>query len=299
MALSSNTGGRPRLACEITAERVIAARVSSAQRALDVYSTRRLPTGAVVPHLGGANVTAGEAVRQATLSALESISGNLRDVLLVIPDAAVRLLLLDFDDLPMKHEEADSVIRFRAKKSLPFDADSACLSFQTDRSRRPVKVTAAFSPREVVEEYEGVILDAGFNPGVVVPSIVATLGLVEVNRPTMVVKVDATTTTVSIIDGNSLILLRTLEAPGRTGLTLQDITANVLPSMVFYEDTYSSKVDRVLLTGDSNLMELSAALASEANVRVEALATEGVGGAGLGDTLPASMLAPVAGGLLA
>jgi type IV pilus assembly protein PilM len=299
MSYPVNTSGRPKIACEITADRVIAARVSSGQRALDVYSTRRLPSGAVLPNLSGTNILQPEAVRQATASTLEGISGSLRDVLLVIPDAAVRLLLLDFDDLPTKHEEAASVIRFRAKKSLPFDADSASLSFQTDRTRRPVKVTAAFAPRTAVEEYEQAVIDAGFNPGFVVPSIVATLGLVEVSRPTMVVKVDATTTTVSIIDGNSLILLRTLEAPGRTSLTLQDITSNVLPSMVFYEDTYSSKIDRLLLTGDADLMTLSSALQNETNIPVEALATERVGGAGLGDTLPASVLAAVAGGLLA
>ncbi len=298
MAFSSNPSSRPRLACEITAERVIAARVNAAQAAIDVYSSRRLPTGSLLPGLSGTNVLQGEGLRQAVGGALEAVAGSLRDVLLIIPDAAVRVLLLDFDDLPAKHADAAAVVRFRAKKSLPFDADSAALSFQVDRTRRPVKVVAAFSPRDVIAEYEGIIADVGFVPGVVVPSIIATLGLVQADRPTMIVKVDGATTTVSIVDGDRLILLRTLEAPGRSTLTMQDVAANVLPSIVFFEDTYAAKVDRVLLTGDAEMSTLSAQLQQETAVRVETLASPNLSGDGLGDMLPPAVLAPVAGGLL-
>ena len=298
MSLSPNPSSRPRLACEITAERVIAARVNLTQRALDVYSTRRLPTGTLLPGLSATNVLQADALRSAVGSALDAISGSLRDVMLIIPDAAVRVLLLDFDDLPQKHEDAAAVVRFRAKKSLPFDVESAALSFQVDRTRRPIKVVAAFSPRSVIEEYEGAVADAGFNPGVVLPSILATLGMVEADRPTMIVKVDGATTTVSILDGRNLILLRTLELPGRTALSLQDISASVLPSMVFFEDTYASKVDCVLVTGDAEMQALSSSLQGETNVRVEPLVAASLPGDALGDTLPPSVLAPVAGGLI-
>ncbi|HUR36815.1 MAG TPA: hypothetical protein VM009_03295 [Terriglobales bacterium] len=297
MALSPNPSSRPRLACEITADRVIAARVNASHRALDVYSNRRLPAGTLVPGLSGTNVQNAAALRQAVGSALESVSGGARDVLLIIPDAAVRVLLLDFDDLPQKYEDAASVVRFRAKKSLPFDVESAACSFQVDRSRRPLKVIATFSPRDVIQEYEGIILDAGFNPGVVLPSIIATLGLVQADQPTMIVKVDGGTTTVSIVDGSSLILLRTLEIPGRASLSLQDISSNVLPSMVFFEDTYSAKLERVLVTGDVETQALASSLQNETNLRVEPLAGSNLPGDGLGDTLPPSVLAPVAGGL--
>lgn len=299
MAFSSNSNGRPRLACEITTDRVIAARVNPALNSLEVYATRRLPTESLRPSLSGNNLIQVDAVRQAVASALESVAGSLRDVTLIIPDPAVRVLLLDFDDLPSGETEAAAVVRFRARKSLPFDADHASLSFQADRSRRPVRVVAAFAPREVLAEYEGVVTDAGFSPGVVVPSIIATLGLVNVDTPTMVVKLDGSTSTVSIVNGQNLILMRTLEAPGRTAITVQEISGNVLPSMVFFEDTYSSKVERVLVTGDADLAALSSALQAETGVRVEPLPTGGIGGQGFGDPLAPWLLAPVAGGLLA
>jgi type IV pilus assembly protein PilM len=298
MAYTSNSNGRPRVGCEISADRVIAARVASGQRALDVYATRRFPSGTVQPGLGAANVLQPEALRQAVGGALEAVAGNQRDILLVIPDAAVRVLLLDFDDLPSDPDEASAVIRFRGRKSVPFDADHAALAFQVDRSRRPVKVVAAFSPREVIAEYERAVTESGFNAGFVLPSIVSTLGLIDVTRPTLIVKVDGMTSTVSIVDANRLVLLRTIEVPGRSVLTLQDITSNVLPSMVFFEDTYSAKIDRVIVTGDAELNSLAEGLAAEAGVQVEALSTTGFGGGGLGDPLPPALLAPIAGGLL-
>jgi type IV pilus assembly protein PilM len=297
--MTSNSNGRPRLACEITVDRVIAARVNAGHNALEVYATRKLPAGSIMPGLGGSNIVHPDAVRQAVGAAFESVSASLRDVTLIIPDPAVRVLLLDFDDLPAAHDEAAAVIRFRARKSVPFDVDAASLSFQADRARRPVRAIAAFSPREVIGEYENIISDSGFAAGVVVPSIVATLGLVNVAAPTMVVKIDGTTSSVSIVNGSNLILLRTLEVPGRSLLTVQDIAGNVLPSMVFYEDTYHTKVERVLITGDTELTSLARALQEETGAQVEPLSTASLGGSSFGDPLPSSLLAPVGGGLLA
>ena len=55
--------------------------------------------------------------------ALSAVAGRSRDVCLVIPDATTRIMLLDFDTLPAKPEEADAVVRFRLKKSLPFEVE--------------------------------------------------------------------------------------------------------------------------------------------------------------------------------
>ena len=64
-------------------------------------------------------------------------SGRWRDVTVVVPDAAVRVLLLDFDQLPSKAAEALPVVRFRLKKLLPFDADDGGgeLSGDVERAR--------------------------------------------------------------------------------------------------------------------------------------------------------------------
>jgi hypothetical protein len=69
--------------------------------------------------------------------------------------------------------------------------------------------------------------------------------------------------------------------------------------MVFFEDTYSSKIEEVLIAGVAEVGRVASALQSEIGVQVEELRGTGVGsGDSLGDTLSNSMLTGVAGALL-
>ena len=91
----------------------------------------------------------------------------------MIPDATTRIMLLDFDTLPPKAEDADAVVRFRLKKSLPFEVEQAAVSFDRQGTADPVRLMAAVTPRNMLEEYESLVREAGYNPGAVVPSMIA------------------------------------------------------------------------------------------------------------------------------
>ena len=106
------SAARPRVACEITTDRVIAARASEQGSAVDTFTTRRLPEGAVAPNLSGPNVQDGAALRNAIKGALTAVSGKSRDLVAILPDAAIRVLLLDFEDLPAKPQESEAVVRY-------------------------------------------------------------------------------------------------------------------------------------------------------------------------------------------
>jgi type IV pilus assembly protein PilM len=299
MTVKQKQNEQPKLACEIGADRVIAARATKDASSLDIYTSRRLATGAVAPSLTSPNVLQGEALRQAITSALETVATNSKDVIAVLPDAAVRVMLLEFDSLPEKREEIEAIIRFRVKKSLPFDVDHAALSYQRNGGNGTVKVIAALAPGGVMAEYEAAFRDCGYAPGVVLPSTLATLGMVAADRPTMVVKVDVNTTSVAIVDQEALILLRMLDHPGRPDVNAQELAEQIHPSMVFFEDTYGSRIERVLVTGLADVSRLGAALQSEIEVQVSELSGSGVAaGESLGDALPQAMLTGVAGALL-
>src|ERR1019366_4054963 len=120
---------KPRVACEISAERVVAGRAGEGAQTLQAAAARAIPDGALVPGLQQANVTAREPLVAALRDALSAVAGRSRDVCLVIPDATTRIMLLDFDTLPAKAEEADAVVRFRLKKSLPFEVEHSAVSF--------------------------------------------------------------------------------------------------------------------------------------------------------------------------
>ena len=87
-----------------------------------------------------------------------------------MPDAAVRVVLVEFDTLPSDRDEALAVVRFRLKKSLPFDVDKAKVSYHAQKVNNEVRVVAAVAMASVIEDYERAFRDAGFDPGVVLPS---------------------------------------------------------------------------------------------------------------------------------
>jgi type IV pilus assembly protein PilM len=263
--------GRPPIACEVTATHVIAGRTNSSRDALETVDTRSLGDHTLTPGLLAENVhdagTLQRAIRE-TLTAVGARTG--REVVVVVPDAAVRIVLLDFDTLPERKSEADAVVRFRLKKSLPFDVDKAALSYDIQRSATAVRVVAAVTLGTVLAEYESAVREAGFIPGVVLPSTVATLGAVDGSRPTMVLKVDRGTTSVAMVDNNELRLFRTLES-GVSEVNGERLAEDVYPSIVFFQDTYGVNVERLLVAGSTPTAQIAPALESQTGMRVQEL----------------------------
>lgn len=206
---------RPRVAVEVRPEGVYAARTNDASGAIAQVAKVELLPGAVVPSLRVGNIVDRIAVIAAlrrVLSALEI--GKLRDVTLVVPDSAVRVLLLDFDALPSNREEALAVVRFRLAKLLPFSPEAAQVSYQVMGQRaRQLQVLAVAIPYEVLHEYESVVRDSGFEPGAVLPSTLAVASAIDDAAQTASLLVNGTeyALTTAILRRGELLLHRTLE----------------------------------------------------------------------------------------
>lgn len=217
--LPTSLGTRPRLAVEIRAEGVVAARAEDAAALLTAVSRTNLPAGAVVPSLKTGNLVDPVGVTAAVRRVLDEVSGKGTDrslgrhVTLVVPDATVRVLLLDFDQLPSKAVEALPVVRFRLKKLLPFDADAAAVSYQVLASERSgLRVLAVAMPKDVLGEYENAVTAAGYLPGAVLPSTLAALsGLDAADTAVLVVNADPGEVTTAIVKGGILLLHRALD----------------------------------------------------------------------------------------
>src|SRR6202140_1655218 len=134
MRSGSNTA-KPKLACEIAADRVLVGRLSDDGLSLAACGAHELAPGSVVPDLVEGNLRQRDAVSAAVEETLSSVAGRTHDVIAVVPDAAVRVVLLEFDTLPSDSEEAASVVRFRMTKSLPFDVDKARVSYHAQKSK--------------------------------------------------------------------------------------------------------------------------------------------------------------------
>ncbi len=215
-------GTRPRLACEVRAEGVVSARAEDAAGLLVAASRADLTDGVLAAGLKLGNMVDRAAVVAAVRSTLDAVSGGVRtrDVTLIVPDAAVRVLLLDFDMLPGKVAEALPVVRFRLKKLLPFDAEDAVVSYQVMSSSRDlVRVVAVAMPREVLAEYEAVVTAAGYVPGAVLPSTLAALaGLEEAEAAALVVNAGAQQVTTAIVQDGVILLHRSLDMTEGVGV---------------------------------------------------------------------------------
>jgi type IV pilus assembly protein PilM len=270
MAKTHNSA-KPKVACEIAADRVIAGRVSETGAMLDACVSSELSPGTVVPDLVEPNLRERNSVFQALRNTLGSVSGRSRDVIAVLPDAAVRVVLLDFDTLPTNRGEAEAVVRFRLKKSLPFDVEKAKVSYQSQTSTTGLRVIAAVALATVVDDYESAFREAGYTAGVVVPSMLAALGVAKATGPTLVVKVDARTTSIAIMDKQQLLLFRTLENARGVTITGEQLAEEVYPSVVFFQDTYHMNIDRIFVAGVSDLGNAAPALRAQTGAEVEEL----------------------------
>jgi type IV pilus assembly protein PilM len=296
--MSSNfQSGKPKVACEIAADRVIAARASDSRQALELCSTSELAPGCVVPDLTEGNLRQRDAVVSALREVLGNIGSRARDVTAVLPDAAVRVALLDFEALPLKREEAEGVVRFRLRKSLPFDVDKAKVSYQAQSVNGTVRVVAAVALNSVIEEYEAVIREAGFNPGIVLPSMLAALLGAPADRGTLVVKVDARTTSIAVLDQQQLLLFRTLENARGVTISGEQLAEDVYPSVVFFQDTYNTNIEQIFVSGISDVSSVASSLQSQTGAEVKELVKASQLGLG-GGSIPKWRMAGVVGALL-
>jgi len=291
---SHTSTDRPLLACEISEDRVIAARANGSGNALEAHTSRRLATGTLTAGLTKTNIERHQALLDALQSALRDVAGKHKDVVAILPDASIRVVLLDFDSLPDDPEEAKSIIRFRVRKTVPFNVDDALLSYNMQPNGNAWRVIAALVPRSILHEYEGVFVQAGYEAGIVVPSIIATLGLVDVAKPTLVVKIDSNSCTLALLHPNALLQVRTMEFPA-TEHSVSKLAEQVFPSLVFHEDTFNSKVERILLTGTAATAGMGAALQRECGVIVEEVSASGLTGSAFGEPTPPAMLTGVLG----
>jgi len=208
-----------------------------------------------------------------------------RDVALILPDYCTRIAVLDFDSFPNDTKEQASLIRFRLKRSVPFDAESAAMGYwpQPVTGGKKVDVLVAMAPLEVVSRYEAPFRSAAMNPGLVVPSSLAAMELAPAGGLNVLAKLTGRVLTVVARQGGALKLVRCLELPAAG---LDDVAAVLAPTFVYLEDNLGGKAEMLYLCGfGSQTDEAERRFAEELAVAVQTvrspLGVPGEGNAGL------------------
>ncbi len=195
-----------------------------------------------------------------------------RRAALILPDYAVRVTVLDFDDFPSDGREQASLVRFRLKRTVPFDVDTAALSFLPQAHRaggKRVDVAVAVAPLEIVARYEAPFRLAGFHVGWVTPSTLAALELVPRTGLNVLAKCTGRILSLAVVDHGVLKLVRSIEL---ADVTAEEITGHLIPTFAYVEDQLSAAPDLLLVCGfGSAAGETRSWLESELHVRTEPL----------------------------
>jgi type IV pilus assembly protein PilM len=209
-----------------------------------------LAAGALTPGLKVPNVADPAAMAAAVESVLGEVNAKTKALTLVVPDAAARVLLLDFDTLPPKRQEALSVVRFRLRKMVPFDVETASVSYQVMAERAgQLSVLVTVMPGDVLAEYEGVIRDAGYSPGAVLPSTLAISAAMESNDAALMVNQAGSSVTTAVTQGDEMLLHRLMELPADERARDQEMAQAVITTLAWYEDTLRSTPGNLYYAG--------------------------------------------------
>src|ERR1039457_4947222 len=151
-----------------------------------------------------------------------------KDVALILPDFSARISVLDFDSFPADAKEQAALVRFRLKRSVPFDVESAAVSYwaQSGANKR-VDVVVVMAPLEIVSRYEAPFRAVGMIPGLVTTSSVAALELAPEVGLNVMAKLSGHVLTVLVRQKGALKLARCLELPSTD---LADVAAVLLPT---------------------------------------------------------------------
>lgn len=230
-------GTRPKVACEIRPEGVVAGHGGKKHGEM-VVAFSPLAEGAVAPGLKVPNLVDAYAVKAALESALGDIDAHTKEVTLIVPDAAARVLLLDFDTLPAKQSEALAVVRFRLRKMVPFDVEAAAVSYQVmAQKKEQLSVLVTVMPGDVLEEYERALRSAGYEPGVVLPSTLAAAAAVEGDGATLMVNRAGASVTTAVTQGDEMLLHRSMDLPAEPQAREEEMAQAVITALAWYEDT--------------------------------------------------------------
>jgi type IV pilus assembly protein PilM len=142
------------------------------------------------------------------------------------------------------------VLRFRLRKMLPFDVEHAGVSYQVlTQDKTECKVLAAVLPGPILAEYEAAVRAAGYEPGAVLPSSLASLEALDLMEAVLAANLSALALTTLIVNGQDLLLYRTLDLPEEPGLRLQEIQRGIAVAAAYYEDKLGVRASRLHYAG--------------------------------------------------
>jgi type IV pilus assembly protein PilM len=240
----------PPLAIEISPDWVAGARWTRTG-GLDSFAVEALPAGALLPSAVETNIVNTAAVKGAIAAVASRLRAKGEDVALLVPDPVIRVFVQHFEQFPRSPQEAEPMLRWKLKKSVPFEADETMISYMRQAPREDgVDVVTALARLRIVREYEALAEGASLYPGVVLSSSLAAITLLDDRQPTLLAKVSGVALTTAIVREGVLCGYRCTELPVHSGqITPQTLLEEIFPVAAYYQDTWQEGIRSVRVAG--------------------------------------------------
>jgi hypothetical protein len=224
----------PLWACEFTSKHVIAAGVNSRRNRVTDKFGAELPQGKL------------ESARPVLRQLLSQIGFKGNEIAVVVPDETCRIAFLTVENPSKNPEEQRTFIRWKLKKSLPFDVDTSQVAYRIvgpHRGGPGVDVLVALAPRTVVQEYEALFESVDIHAGLVLPSTLAASNLITPPAgDALFVKVAPDCVTTTVFQSQHVQFYRRV-----TDVSLYDA---VYPTVLYYQDKLGGQTfDRLYVCG--------------------------------------------------
>jgi type IV pilus assembly protein PilM len=247
----------PLTACEIAGGYIAAARWGRAGAGIESLAVEPLPPGAIKPSAVETNLSNPAEVRSAIEKVFARVHAKTRDVALFLPDPVIRVFVLHFDAFPRAVQEALPLLRWRLKKSVPFETDETVVSFMRQPAREEgVDIVTALARSRIVREYEQLLESVGVSPGVVMSSTLAALPLLNDRKPALLARVAGKSMTAAIVRDGILCGYRCVDLPAEeTEITPQALLDEIYPLAAYYQDSWHEGISMVGLAGLTGRIE--------------------------------------------
>jgi type IV pilus assembly protein PilM len=228
---------RPLWACEFTARHLIVAGVSSSRKKIAAKGISTLSENAVAGSLLEKNIVDHGRVFEFLKELMGETGFKGHEIGVVIPDDSARISFITTETLPGSEEERTAFIRWKLKKTVPFEIDTAQVAYNIMGTRftgdnKGTDLLVTLSPRSVIEEYELLMEELGYEAGFVIPSSLAALNLFAVpNGDVLFLKIAPGCIATTIFrNGQAEFYRKVAETP---------LFDAIYPTLMYYQDKLS------------------------------------------------------------
>ncbi|MEW5977023.1 MAG: hypothetical protein AB1898_14570 [Acidobacteriota bacterium] len=272
----------PPVACEVSPEHFCVVRIGNRRPpTLERFSAVPLPAGLFVPSLIRPCISSFDEFENLVRTTLAKADLKPARISLAIPDAVAKVAVQALDTLPGKEGDRAQLLRWKLKKSVPFNIDEGSLAWREQRTPQGkyLTVTAGIA-REVLSQIERVFQNLGIHVGYVTLSSFASFELLvrsdaqALQGSVLYIRTSPSSISSLIFQNGNLVFFRTSELDGApegpsrpatpAAAYVDRLYDEIHPCLMYYQDKIGAQgIERVYVSPHIDLERGSLAVLSE------------------------------------